>query len=525
MASHYKLYDGLNEVVPFGARYTYPTQANRSWKQNIKIPTTNGQRFYPGGSNPQILLPAQGYLNTRNTFLSCDIKIVLPAGADVFENVRFQNGIQSIWNRLQLRYGSLSLEDLREAGVLTRMMTEATGSNVNGVMDQSSIAEGIGGMSTMAVHNFGGTSTDADNPDLEAATTDFKTGMHLLNVRVNCIQTANFTVGSNASCEGIESKSGGETAARSRRYQFQLPFGMFQQNKLIPLKWMASQLTIEASLNGIASCMVGEAAPELPAGTTYILENVCLNAELLEFDGSYDAAFLEGLRGDGVPIKFASWDTFMYTPAPGKSQTLQIPERNRSLKAAFCVQIPPASSAHEVDSHAFVMSSAAGANGPSGHVVDYQWRIGGKYYPAQPVTCGDGTYVNGGAEAYRELEKALNIVGDYRLSTSVHAARWCRAAGPGGAGISQIRDWPTTTASGEALIRGTELGPSYFVIALDMETSSGAEVSGLNGEEQNDISLRINYSDNQDSNFQYLVFVYYDALLVLRENNLVELIK
>jgi len=56
----------------------------------------------------------------------------------------------------------------------------------------------------------------------------------------------------------------------------------------------------------------------------------------------------------------------------------------------------------------------------------YQFRIGGRYFPASPVqTSAIGAdSSNGGAEAYVELEKALNIVGDYRLSTNVNAKTW-----------------------------------------------------------------------------------------------------
>lgn len=76
----------------------------------------------------------------------------------------------------------------------------------------------------------------------------------------------------------------------------------------------------------------------------------------------------------------------------------------------------------------------------------YQWRIGGRYFPAAPVqlslTLGNGI-CNGGAEAFIELEKALNIVGDYRLSTGLNACRWAIAAdvGTNGNGSQPNRDF------------------------------------------------------------------------------------
>lgn len=144
----------------------------------------------------------------------------------------------------------------------------------------------------------------------------------------------------------------------------------------------------------------------------------------------------------------------------------------------------------------------------------------------EKVLCGTGGvggYSNGGAEAYFEYAKALNIVGDYRLSTPINTTRWC-SPGPALTGVSSAIDWTDNNISG---LNSSETihGPSCFVIAADLETSDGIEISGLNGEEQNDIALIIQYSSGQDSTCIYDTFVYYDSLLVLRANNVVELIK
>lgn len=67
-------------------------------------------------------------------------------------------------------------------------------------------------------------------------------------------------------------------------------------------------------------------------------------------------------------------------------------------------------------------------------------------------------------------------------------------------------------------------------MATNLETSNGAEISGLNAEEQSDISLLVNWKGNQvtgDSNSPSLieVYSYYDAMIILRENNVLELIQ
>lgn len=55
----------MGEVVPFHARYQYPTQANRTWKSNIKIPPKNGGQPFKSGyqSAPiRIEFPAQVFI-------------------------------------------------------------------------------------------------------------------------------------------------------------------------------------------------------------------------------------------------------------------------------------------------------------------------------------------------------------------------------------------------------------------------------------------------------------------------------
>lgn len=496
MSSHFKLYDGMGEVIPFNARYAYPTQANRAWKSVVKIPPKNGSTFRSDQSSAPIRIefPAQGYLNCANSSLVFDLSLTVPDG---WTMARVQNNVQSIFRRIRWVYGSLVGEDVREYNVLVRMLTEATGTNQNGMMDQTGITEGVGGVTT---------GTDGN----------------LTNTRATFIQVARGT----GNVYAVPSQQIDGTAGTPRRYQVQIGLGLFQQNKLLPLKWMASQVTLELELDSFqnACCAKTPADTTSTTGAYFTVENMAYMAELLEFDGSYDAAFLEGLRGEGVPIKFASWDTFTHTPSASTRQTLMIPERNRSLKAIFAVLLPRPRVSNQggspFDSHAMLSGGSGaepigGVNEWRGHLSNFQWRIGGKYYPAQPVTCG-GQLTDGGAEAYFEYAKALNIVGDYRLSTGINPVRWMNRDA-----ASWCTDWDNITGDGRTIF-----GPSCFVIAADLETSSGSEVSGLNGEEQNDIALMLEYSEPLNpAECTFQIFVYYDALLVLRENNLVELIK
>lgn len=263
-----------------------------------------------------------------------------------------------------------------------------------------------------------------------------------------------------------------------------------------------------------------------------------------------DAMFLKGLQDGGVPIKFSSWHTYRFGTAGSANLNLQIQERSRSVKALFAIQRrdPPNM---QTDSGAMFLCSTAGDTNQPNTLQSYQFRIGGRYFPAAPVqisTTTGSSYTNGGAEAYIELQKALNIVGDYRLSTGCNAIRW---------GIPPF-DSPITFGNYTSIYSEYDYAPTVmgydkdgsvsqtavtkplsstgncfsgncgsqcFAMAIDLETSNGVEISGLNAEEQSDISLIATYAATQRQEFVMEVYAYYDAMIILRENNVLELIQ
>ena len=62
-------------------------------------------------------------------------------------------------------------------------------------------------------------------------------------------------------------------------------------------------------------------------------------------------------------------------------------------------------------------------------------------------------------------------------------------------------------------------GSSCFAMAIDLETSNGGEISGLNAEEQSDITLIARWNVPQSSAMVYDIYTYIDSMIVLRENN------
>lgn len=548
MASHFKWYPASEEiVVPWNARYAFPSQANKAVKMTPRIPPKSGQTFAPGNII-RIEFPAQGYVNPQNTTLEFDAVLIAPTtAADTRYALRFQNNIQSLFQRVRLLYGATPLEDVLNYNVIVRALTEWTSTN-NGVLDQTTICEGVGGAVI-------GTDTQGYIGEIPVRQ-KYVQGIEISNVAGLGVGTANLTGGGvagfvpNNSGSGVPGAPTGANTCCTRRYQVNFALGLFTQDKLIPVKFMASQLAIEITLEAVANCMqLDVLTGSISAQPSYLIGNVNLIPEILEFDSSYDAMFLRGLREGGVPIKFSSWHTFFFTSANSSTINLQVQERSRSVKALFAVQRLPQPNLAR-DNGALLYDTAASTQGST--LQQYQFRIGGRYFPASPVqtalTAGS-SITNGGAEAFTELQKALNCVGDYRLSTSVNTLRWAlgtasstnptvalRGAANWFDGNAQFLDYtddgrpvygPATTSTNSFC--GTS-GSMCFAMAIDLETSNGMEISGLNAEEQSDIALIAQWAAPQVTGLDGIassieVYSYYDAMIVLRENNVLELIQ
>jgi hypothetical protein len=529
MASHFKWYPAAEDVVvPWNARYSYPSQANKAQKMTPRLPPKNGAIFNPG-TVIRLEFPAQGYVNPLNTTLEFDVELI--GDGTALQNLRIQNNIQSLFSRVRLLYGATPIEDIINYNQIVRSLTEWTGTNQMNSADQTTIADGVGGT--------------------------FAAGGTLSNTRAILIQGIVSSTG-----PVVSNTPNSYNGVPRRRYQINLALGMFTQDKLIPTKFMASQLAIEITLENAVACLyspfVALAATTFPS---YVVKNVNLLPEILEFDASYDQMFLKGLQDGGVPIKFSSWHTFLFN-AGTSNVNLLVQERSRSVKALFVMQrrVPPS---FQTDSGAtfFVTNTDSTTPGATtltgGTLQNFQFRIGGRYYPAAPIQCSVDTgsaITNGAAEAYIELAKALNIVGDYRLSSSCNVLRWGIApnslSGGNGVGtalstqlISNLMEFDYDavfggydTVGGNGNIKanraftaatgnGGNIGSNCFAMAISLETTNGVEISGLNAEEQSDIAVIAQWSVAQASNFSLEVYSYYDAMIILKENNVLELIQ
>jgi hypothetical protein len=315
------------------------------------------------------------------------------------------------------------------------------------------------------------------------------------------------------------------------------------QDNLIPLKFMASQLAIELTLENPQVCIYQSGTWNLSsssAGTgtaavfastvtpTYSVSSFNLIPEIWEFDSEYDSMFLQGVNQGGIPIKFSSWHTFQYPTLGGSSCRLQVNEGVKSIKSMFCIQtyMPPDIT---YDSHGSIESS-----GVSSFMVNYQWKIGNKYYPPSPVQGKLEKFnaTNHGCEAFVELQKALKTLGNSQISSEINTIRW---AIPMSTIKNNLLDYDanfeTYTSTGgisatyPTLPESGVFGSACYAAAINLENTNGVDISGCNAQDTAEIAFIGQWSSAQNSTYTLTVFVYYDAIFVLKPNNVVELIQ
>lgn len=298
-------------------------------------------------------------------------------------------------------YGATPIEDIIGYNQIVRSLTEWTGASTEGTMCQTSINDGIGGYVMGRSGCLSGTSADNTGAAAQSALPGLVNARQAYIHGVSTVSSANagayptpptgmgFGVVPNGNpnnpitiASGATNNSLITSTNPRKRYQIQFALGLFNQAKLIPTKFMASQLAIEITLANPAECMIAKSLVVGFNNPSYSIENVNLIPEILEFDASYDEMFLKGLMNGGVPIKFSTWNNYKSVSA-SSSVNIQIQERSRSVKSIFALQRRDPVS-FGVDSGASFFSTGTAGIGvtPTGGfstLQEYQYRIGGRY--------------------------------------------------------------------------------------------------------------------------------------------------
>lgn len=631
MSGHFRWYDAKSDiVVPFNASYDFPTQANQTTKTLPRINPV-GKSTFKGGEPIRIELPAVGYCNLAKSTLSFDVILNYKiSNVNDSSIMRMQNDINCVFSRFRHLYGSSPFEDIQDYGRLSRCFTEWTASCH---WDQSSIGAGIanarpgiGGMesdslkyrdSATGIFPVSARQSVIQGISLQHDFRSSNTAAKYTNASSLCSGNGWGAVptfskdysGTPNSGKGIfdnpgDSALGYETTKTvftgdtvdgisvRRRYCIPLNSGLATQAKLFPLKWMASQNVLEFTLSKVSECVmfhqgfiraddVGGTWGSVgdPKAVDFSITEVVFQPEILEFDSSYDEEFLKGLSGDGIPILFSTFNTFYANVQNATRQVITIPERNRSVKSLFTVMSRSTPSVRTDAGATFYSSSTNVAGILSGSTLQsFQYQLGSRYYPAAPVICSTtigGNTSNGGGEAFIELSKALNTLGDYRLSIDANAVSFAtpplicdqvispvnyisdfavqvngteyaflneydgrflvvsnQDTSRGSSMIALEVEAPRSANLNAVMVAGDYAGKvgfgtpsSCFAAAINLETSSGIEISGLNGEIATSITLYMNYSNPQNTDFTYITWSYIDVMLILQANNIVTLVK
>ena len=309
----------------------------------------------------------------------------------------------------------------------------------------------------------------------------------------------------------------------------------------------------------------------------YILGNPNLVMEILEFDDTYDISVRESIKQNGLPIAYSSWHSFQ-TTINGTNNFTPIQEKSRSIKAGFATFMnnnnnaivklkTPAvtvtgdynyTAAYAIyDNKQFYFSPF----GTGSNILTFQWRIGGRYYPSQPVSC-----INGATEAYVELLKALKMAGVSNQTPNIYLSEWTdnfaqtgpittgntereleglvsaidvvypgnsvimtpRGQHPNSASVQEGNSVSTTDEftqnSDTTGANAAVWTPAHkFIVGTEFESTNGFEISGINAQEQSDIYLQTTFAQiNGITTSKIVIFINYDGLIIIRDGNVVD---
>lgn len=544
----------VNDVIPWNANYTFPAQETRAHRQCVKIqPKTGGT--YNSGNIIRFEFPADGYLNCLNSYLQFDLKIVRDNGAAM--TVATGN-YSAASNTITIT--TTNLDNAKASTVFAGKTIAASNSLVGQVVEYTN-KRGVLCNAPITGHVLSTAdnilAVDVWDIDTSAGIKIYSAvflgegGAHELIKRVRVMygglvledileyaQYARFLLSQGASenylghsgnvLEGTYANNLAESHTNPTigyvesvkqlnytdgyTYCLKLFAGLLNSKKLIPLKYMAAQFTVEITLNDSKALICSDTVHSAP---DFTLSEVNWMAELVDFDSTYDASLYLGMMEMGVPIKFTSVHTHRFN-ITGPSVHAQIHERARSCKNLFGV-CRPERRTFATDSHAMFYDLAANPVSPflalnvayaegvsNGFISQYQTRLGGKYYPAQPVRC-----LKGASEAFVEMLKMIDAYGDYTFSTNI-----------------SNHDW-TKNVHFSALDQKEKGRKFAMCITYENPNIFGEDnISGINAEEQSDLHLTFqsnSYSSDSTLKKELVVFVQYDSLLVIRANNLVDL--
>jgi hypothetical protein len=204
----------------------------------------------------------------------------------------------------------------------------------------------------------------------------------------------------------------------SQTVGFKILSGIFNQSKMLPLKYMP--ITIEFELVSDANDPIVTPGVDSVFTTTntsndWQIENVQLKCDVCTLDNAlqnnYDSHLLSGKN---LPINYNTYIT-QSQAISGQDVSVNVSRAITRLKSLFIsfYKTPGTATAIDKDWLNFVhpMDNSTGLAYNSGYELEYQVQIGSKLYPEYPVRSV--------SESFAQLKKCLGILGSNFHSVSI----------------------------------------------------------------------------------------------------------
>lgn len=362
------LHPAQSQVIPNRIFYKLPTTSDYQNRSMTKILPANGSGTFGENSTITIELPANGFADFKNSYLSLDARIVHEGSNTAGSKFPFDNSSCPFIKRLRIADGwNNTIEDITNYADVVAVQEKLFHSvdYVNGI---GGILEGI-------------------------------------------------VAGGTVQIEGDERCEFSKTA---NKRQLKLVSGVLQSTQMWPLEYSRG-LIIEIFLS-----TANEAGGKSTAnGTVTELEinNVSFNLETIQVSPIYKQAFEQKLVTSGIKFNCPTWLTTKHTTNNTNHFSSQLSENMKSIKHIFFYCRNSTDENLKTTRQTEIFRSRGAA--------DYQFRWGNRYVPNQKVDCS-GTGAEALVELLKACNQAsdVSVSNNITLDTFSNLATNQGGAGP-----------------------------------------------------------------------------------------------
>lgn len=261
-----------------------------------------------------------------------------------------------------------------------------------------------------------------------------------------------------------------------RRVMFKPILGLFNQDKLLPLRYCPLQIELELVSDGYEA--VNSAGDY---SSNWNISDVQIKCDLLTLDNALDNEYAEHLlSGKSLPINFASFNHTVHQSGGGKNFSVNVARALTRIKSVFVTLYrsevaPEALRPALKEANYFYHPADQHANHEYFIEDEHQFwiQVGSKLFPEYPI--------NSVTEALYQLRKTVGVP------------------------FNMIGRWYRT---------------SKYILGVDMEKVSGAGFTGLNTKAGDLITLNFRDCDFGGSNVPDKVFcvIHYDSVLQINDS-------